>query len=102
MIAQILSYQPLFLCDELTYLLQQHFQRLSELEKQIICLLSNEQKSILLSELLEKYQLLPPELFQILLSLERRGLIDKNEILFTVKPIIRNYVKNYISQNDNI
>ncbi len=100
-VAQYLSYQPLFLCDELTYLLQQHFQRLSELEKQLLCQLSEGAKSVSVSQLLEKSQFSSPELFQTLLSLERQGLIDKitaeNLILFIVKPVFRHYIKNYIS-----
>ncbi|MGD1712634.1 ATP-binding protein [Dapis sp. BLCC M172] len=100
-VAQYLSYKPLFLSDELTNILQQHFQRLSELEKQVISQLSEGEKYVSISQLLEKSQLSSPELFQTLLSLERRDLIDKitdkNEILFTVKPVFRHYIKNYIS-----
>ncbi len=105
-VAQYLSYQPLFLSDELANILEQHFQRLSELEKQVISQLSEQAKSVSISQLLEKSQLSSPELFQTLLSLERRSLIDKitdkNEILFTVKPVFRDYIKNYISHNYNI
>ncbi|NET28345.1 ATP-binding protein [Okeania sp. SIO1I7] len=98
-VAQYLSYQPLFLCSELTNIFQQHFQRLSELEKQVISLLSEQPKSVSLCQLLEKSQLSSPELFQTLLSLERRYLIDKitaeKDILFTVKAIFKHYIKNY-------
>ena len=96
-VAQYLSYQPLFLPDELTNILQQHFQRLSELEKQLLSQLSQAAKSISLSQLLEKSQLSSSELFQTLLSLERRNLIEKiteeNQILFIVKPIFMDYIK---------
>ena len=105
-VAEYLSYQPLFLCDELTNIFQQHFERLSELEKQVIFLLSEQQKSVSVSQLLEKSQLSSPELFQTLVSLERRQLIDKitevGQILFTVKPVFMNYIKNYISPEQNI
>ncbi|GGA37756.1 ATP-binding protein [Okeania sp. KiyG1] len=98
-VAQYLSYQPLFLCRELTNIFQQHFQRLSELEKQIIFLLSEQPKSVSVSQILEKSQLSSPELFQTLLSLERRSLIDKiteeKEISFGVKAIFKHYIKNY-------
>ncbi|MGD1703886.1 NB-ARC domain-containing protein [Dapis sp. BLCC M229] len=97
-VTQYLSYQPLFLSDELTNILQQHFQRLSELEKQILCQLSKPAKSVSVPQLLEKSQLSPPELFQTLLSLERRGLIDKiteeNQTLFILKPIFSHYIKS--------
>ncbi|MEB3341106.1 hypothetical protein [Okeania sp.] len=92
-VAQYLSYQPLFLSDELTNILQQHFQRLSQLEKQLLSQLSQTEKSVSVSQILEKLQLSSPELFQTLLSLERRNLIDKikeeNPTLFIVKPILR-------------
>ncbi|NEN92510.1 MAG: ATPase [Okeania sp. SIO3H1] len=98
-VAQYLSYQPLFLCSELTNIFQQHIQRLSELEKQVISLLSEQPKSVSLCQLLEKSQLSSPELFQTLLSLERRDLIDKitdkKEISFTVKAMFQHYIKNY-------
>ena len=97
-VAQDLSYQPLFLYNELTNILQQHFQRLSELEKQLLSQLSQAAKSISLSQLLEKSQLSSSELFQTLLSLERRNLIEKiieeNQILFIVKPIFMDYIKH--------
>ncbi|WP_293064466.1 hypothetical protein [Okeania sp. SIO2B3] len=107
-VAQYLSYQPLFLCSELTNIFQQHIQRLSELEKQVISLLSEQPKSVSLCQLLEKSQLSSPELFQTLLSLERRDLIDKitaeKDILFTVKAIFKHYIKNYtaITNRPNI
>ncbi|NER05834.1 MAG: ATP-binding protein [Okeania sp. SIO3C4] len=107
-VAQYLSYQPLFLCSELTNIFQQQFQRLSELEKQVISLLSEQPKSVSLCQLLEKSKLSSPELFQTLLSLERRDLIDKitekKEIAFTVKPIFKHYIKNYtaITNRPNI
>ena len=97
-VAQYLSYQPLFLSDELTKILQQHFQRLSELEKQVLSQLSEPAKPVSVSQLLEKSQLSSPELFPTLLSLERRGLIDKitqkNQTLFIVKPIFSHYIKS--------
>ena len=99
-VAQYLSYQPLFLCDELTKILQQHFQRLSELEKQMLSQLSEPAKSVSVAQLLEKSQLSSPELFKTLLSLERRVLIDKiteeNQTLFIVKPIFSHYIKQII------
>ena len=70
---------------------------MSELEKQLLSQLSQAAKSISLSQLLEKSQLSSSELFQTLLSLERRNLIEKiteeNQILFIVKPIFMDYIK---------
>ncbi|MGD1803908.1 NB-ARC domain-containing protein [Dapis sp. BLCC M126] len=98
-VAQYLSYQPLFLSDELTNILQQHFQRLSELEKQMLSQLSEPAKSVSVAQLLEKSQLSSPELFQTLLSLERRGLIEKiteeNQTLFILNPIFSHYIQRF-------
>ncbi|MFB8796280.1 MAG: ATPase [Microcoleus sp.] len=50
-VSQYLSYQPVFLSDELTPILQQHYQRLSEIEKQAISQLSNEIEPVSLTQL---------------------------------------------------
>lgn len=46
-VSQYLSYQPVFLSDELRPILQQHYQRLSEIEKHAIALIDNETEPIL-------------------------------------------------------
>lgn len=99
-VSQYLSYQPIFLCDELTLILDQHYQRLSELERKTLSQFCNQPESISISQLLEKSQFSSPELFQTLLSLERRALIYKittevNEVSFSVQPVFRHYISCY-------
>lgn len=77
-VGQYLSYESVFFGDELSHILQLHDNRLSDLEKRAIAQLSCEPQPISLVQVSEKLLLNPPELFTIILSLERRGWIEKN------------------------
>ncbi|MBE9184820.1 ATPase [Microcoleus sp. LEGE 07076] len=96
-VAQFLQYDLLFLPEELKARLQQQCDRLSELEKQVMCCMGNEIESVSISQLLLKVQLSPSELFNALQSLGWHSLIEKqeqdNQALFTLSPVIRQYVK---------
>jgi ABC-type dipeptide/oligopeptide/nickel transport system ATPase subunit len=96
-VAEFLKYDILFLPEELKAKLQQQCDRLSELEKQLMCCIGNEIEPVSISQLLEKVQLSPSELFNALQSLGGRALIEKqeqdNQTLFTLSPVIRQYVK---------
>ncbi|MGB3513059.1 MAG: hypothetical protein WBA93_28370 [Microcoleaceae cyanobacterium] len=87
----------MFLGDEIITKLDEHFQRLSLLEKQVISQLIQIDKPVQITEILDKLPLSPPELFQTIQSLGRRSLIEKitedKLTLFTVSPVIREYVK---------
>lgn len=96
-VAEFLKYDMLFLPEELKARLQQQCDRLSELEKQVMCCIGNEIEPVSISQLLEKVQLSPSELFNALQSLGGRALVEKqeqdNQTLFTLSPVIRQYVK---------
>ena len=96
-VSQYLSYQPVFLGDELTPILQQHYQRLSEIEKQAIAQLSNEIEPVSFTQFLAKCQGSQGELFKAIQSLARRGMIEKlsceTETVFTIPPVLKQYVK---------
>ena len=96
-VSQYLSYQPVFLSDELTPILQQHYQRLSEIEKQAIAQLSNEIEPVSFTQFLAKCQGSQGELFKAIQSLARRGMIEKlsceTETVFTIPPVLKQYVK---------
>lgn len=95
-INQYISYKLVCLGDELSQILQQQYQRLSELEKEAIAFLSSYPQPVPLSQLLEQFSDRQNQLFKVLLSLERRGLIEKqnldNEIVFTVDSVMQNYI----------
>ncbi|MEG4939807.1 NB-ARC domain-containing protein [Microcoleus sp. F4-D5] len=96
-VSQYLSYQPVFLGDELTPILQQHYQRLSEIEKQAISQLSNESEPVSFTQWMAKCQGSQGELCKAILSLARRGMIEKlngeTETVFTIPPVLKQYVK---------
>ncbi|HBE31173.1 MAG TPA: ATPase [Cyanobacteria bacterium UBA11369] len=96
-VSQYLSYDPVFLGDELTLILQQHYQRLSEIEKQAIALFNKENTPVSLPQLLDKSQVPRAELFKAIQSLVRRGIIEKNvrggETVFSVIIAVKQYVK---------
>ena len=96
-VSQYLSYQPVFLSDELTPILQQHYQRLSEIEKQAMCLISPEIEPVSFTQWMAKCQGSQGELCKAIQSLARRGMLEKlsgeTEIVFTIPPVLKQYVK---------
>ncbi|MFB2974598.1 NB-ARC domain-containing protein [Aerosakkonema sp. BLCC-F183] len=97
-VTKFLEYDTLILNEDLKFILHQQFNRLSELEKEVIFRVANEMKPVSISRLLEDIQLSPSELFNAIQSLGRRSLVEKqeqnNETLFAVQPIVKEYVKN--------
>ncbi|WP_449419714.1 hypothetical protein [Phormidium nigroviride] len=85
----------------MTLILQQHYQRLSEIEKQAIALLANETEPISRTQLIAKCQGNQADLFKAIQSLERRGTIEKisceSETVFTMQPAFKQYIVSYFS-----
>lgn len=96
-VAEFLKYDTLFLGDELKARLQQQCDRLSDLEKQVMCCIANEIEPVSISQIIEKVQLSPDDLCNALLSLGNRALIEKqeqdNQALFSLSPVLRQFVK---------
>lgn len=101
---EYLKYNPLLLCEELKAILNQQFERLSDLEKEVMSCLGNQVESVSTAKLLEDIQISPSELFSAIQSLERRSLIEKqtqdNQTVFTLAPVVRQYVKSHYSHID--
>ena len=95
-VAEFLKYDRLFLGEELAANLHPQINRLSELEKKLICRLSREANSVSIEQLLQDADFSPSELFNGLQSLGRRSLVEieeqENETLFSVCPVVRQYV----------
>jgi hypothetical protein len=102
--SEYLRYNNLLLCEELKAVLNQQFQRLSAVEKEVMSCLGNQVESISANQLKEEIQLSPSELFSSLQSLERRSLIEKqirdNQTVFTLAPVLKQYVTTKYSPND--
>lgn len=76
--------------------------RLSEIEKQIIRRVAEENEAIAISQLLSHLQLPASELINAMQSLGRRSLISKinqgNETLLNLQPVVKQYVKIRINE----
>lgn len=108
-VSNFLSMNTLFIGDLFGSLLEEQFNRLSELEKKIMYFLENQQKPVSLKQLLEHLQadvrISKVKLLDALQSLLRRSLLEKiteeSEILFTIQPVMSEYIKEHI-QSENI
>jgi hypothetical protein len=103
-VSDYLKYNPLLLCEELKVILNQHFERLSTLEIEVISYMGRQVESVATAKLLEDIQISPSELFSAIQSLERRSLIEKqtqdNQTVFTLAPVVREFVKSQYSLSD--
>ncbi|WP_225894338.1 WD40 domain-containing protein [Atlanticothrix silvestris] len=79
-------------------LLDQQFERTTELEKEIIYWLAIKREPVSLEELLEDFMnpLTKRELLEALESLRRRSLIEKSDALFTLQPVVMEYITESI------
>ncbi len=91
-ISELFQYDPRFLDADIKELLHQQFTRLSELEKQVISHLATQTEAVNISTLLDNLQITPSDLLNILKSLQRRSLIEKQENNFTLLPLLKQYV----------
>ncbi|MCC5643950.1 LuxR C-terminal-related transcriptional regulator [Nostoc sp. CHAB 5824] len=75
-------------------LLDQQFERTSDLEKEIIYWLAIKREAVSLEELLDDIvrPLAKRELLEAVESLRRRSLIEKSAALFTLQPVVMEYV----------
>jgi WD40 repeat protein len=79
---------------DINVLLDEQFDRLSDLEKQVMYWLAIDREWVSLAELREDFVPRPPQhiLLEALLSLVRRSLIEKNAGSFTLQPVVMEYV----------
>jgi hypothetical protein len=75
-------------------LLDQQFNRLSDLEREVMYWLAINREAVSLSELREDIVSLssPPKLIEAVQSLVRRSLIEKSAALFTLQPVVMEYL----------
>src|SRR4028118_1722067 len=87
--------QGSFIFDDIRDLLERQFQRLSDIEQEIMYWLAINREPVLLEELQEDFvsPVSASELLQVLGSLQRRSWIEKNKARFTQQPVVMEYVK---------
>ncbi len=83
---------------EICNLIEQHFAPLSEAEKEIIKWLAIHREPASFSELLQKMlpALSPQKLLEYLESLQERSLIEKKAALFSLQPVVVEYVTDQL------
>jgi DNA-directed RNA polymerase specialized sigma subunit len=92
-VTELLPNDTILLPEDLKDVLQQQFDRLSELEKQVISLLAKESQPINRAKLLKNEIIPASDLLNALQSLSRRCLIEQQANFYTLQPVIREYIK---------
>ncbi|MEG4989484.1 NB-ARC domain-containing protein [Microcoleus sp. BR0-C5] len=90
-VTELLPNDTILLPEDLKDVLQQQFDRLSELEKQVISLLAKESQPIDRAKLLETDIIPASDLLNALQSLSRRCLIEQQANFYTISPVLRQY-----------
>jgi len=90
-VTELLPNDTILLPEDLKDVLQQQFDRLSELEKQVISLLAKESQPIDRAKLLENDIIPASDLLNALQSLSRRCLIEQQANFYTISPVLRQY-----------
>ena len=88
-VTELLPNDTILLPEDLKDVLQQQFDRLSELEKQVISLLAKESQPIDRAKLLENDRIPASDLLNALQSLSRRCLIEQQANFYTISPVLR-------------
>ncbi len=89
---QLLPNDTILLPSDLKDVLQQQFDRLSELEKQVISLLAKESQPVDRAKLLENDTIPLSDLVNALQSISRRCLIEQQGSSYTLPPVLRQYI----------
>ncbi|MEG4232599.1 NB-ARC domain-containing protein [Microcoleus sp. Pol11C3] len=90
-LTELLPNDTILLPEDLKDVLQQQFDRLSELEKQVISLLAKASQPINRAKLLENDRISASDLLNALQSLSRRCLIEQQANFYTISPVLRQY-----------
>ncbi len=95
-VGELAKYETLILPDDLRSILKSQFDRLSELEKQLMLSIANQPQPVSIPQLIELTQISPPDLFNVLQSLGRRASIEKQEsatgTLFSLQIILKKFM----------
>ncbi|MEG4483990.1 NB-ARC domain-containing protein [Microcoleus sp. D2_18a_B4] len=90
---EVLIDDTILLPEDLKDVLQQQYDRTSELEKQVLSLLATENQPVNFAKLLQNGQISSSDLLNALQSLSRRCLLEKQESLYTLPPVLKQYIK---------
>ncbi|MEG4307830.1 MULTISPECIES: ATP-binding protein [unclassified Microcoleus] len=99
---ELLIDDTILLPEDLKDVLQQQYDRTSELEKQVMSLLATENQPVNFAKLLQNAQISSSDLLNALQSLSRRCLLEKEASLYTLSTVLKQYIKTRRSHLTNI
>ncbi|MEG4810249.1 NB-ARC domain-containing protein [Microcoleus sp. F8-D3] len=99
-VTELLPNDTILLPEDLKDVLQQQYDRLSELEKQVISLLAKASQPIERAKLLENDIIPASDLVNALQSLSRRCLIEQQANFYTISPVLRQYLHLNLDGSD--
>ncbi|MFZ1026604.1 MAG: NB-ARC domain-containing protein [Limnoraphis robusta] len=92
-VTELLADESLLLPEDLKDVLQQQFNRLSAIEKQVLSLVAKESEPVNLAILLEHKIISSSDLLNALQSLSRRCLIEQQGRFYSLSPVLRQSIK---------
>ena len=92
-VTELLIDDTILLPEDLKDVLHEQFDRTSELEKQVLSLLATENQPVNFAKLLQNGQISSSDLLNALQSLSRRCWIEQQENLYTLPPVLKQYIK---------
>jgi NB-ARC domain len=97
-VAEFCKYQELFLTEDIKSLLNHQFSRLSASEQEVIKFLASENIPVTIDRTIESLSLSPGDVGNSIVSLVRRGLVDRTETGEGTFFGVRSIIKQFISQ----
>jgi hypothetical protein len=97
-VAEFCKYEELFLTEDIKSLLNHQFSRLSVSEQAVIKFLASENIPVTIARSIESLSLSPGDVGNAIVSLVRRGLVDRTETADGTFFGLRSIVKQFISQ----
>jgi NB-ARC domain len=97
-VAEFCKYEELYLTEDIKSLLNQQFSRLSVSEQAVIKFLASEDMPVTIAELIESLSLSPADVGNAIVSLVRRGLVDRTETADGTFFCLRSIVKKFTLQ----
>ena len=97
-VAEFCKYEELFLTEDIKSLLNQQFSRLSTSEQEVIKFLASEDIPVTIARSIESLSISPADVGNAIVSLVRRGLVDRTETADGAFFGVRAIVKQFVSQ----
>jgi hypothetical protein len=97
-VGEFCKYEQLFLTEDIKSLLTRQFDRLSTAEREVIRALGGEDIPVAISRSIESLNISPSDVGNAIVSLGRRGLIERTETEGSTFFSLRSIVKKFILQ----